>query len=284
MMLTILEVINLSAGYLEKKGIEDPKRNAELLLCKTLNCKKLNLYLNFDRPLSEDELADYRELIRRRGEREPLQYITGKVEFYGLEFKVNKDVLIPRPETEILVEKIIKENAERNCSILDVGTGSGNIAVSLAVNLPAAEITAVDKSSCALKVASENASGNNCSERIKFILADIFSDNTVFSGKFDIIVSNPPYIAEKEFPQLQPELRIYEPKAALSDYSDGLSFYRRIIEIANTMLNDYGTIYFEMGQGQSSDIKNILLQNGYSNIEIIKDYQNIERVISGVKN
>jgi release factor glutamine methyltransferase len=149
-MLTILEAIRRSTEYLAKKGIEDARLNAELLLCSILKCKKLNLYLNYDRPLADEEVSVYREYLKRRSEREPLQYIVGEVEFYGLVFKVDKSVLIPRPETEILVEKIIEENKDRQVSILDIGTGSGNIAVALKYHLPSAEVTAVDKSEDAL--------------------------------------------------------------------------------------------------------------------------------------
>lgn len=282
-MLTILNAVNLSAEYLEKKGIEDPKRNAELLLCKILNCNRLFLYLNFDRPLTEDETNTYRELIKRRAAREPLQYITGKVEFYGLELIVNNSVLIPRPETEILVEIIIKENKETGKKILDIGTGSGNIAIALAVNLPDAEITSIDKCSDALSVAEQNSILNNCKDRIRFLHKDIFADIPA-DREYDIIVSNPPYVSKTDFDDLQPELRIYEPRTALSDESDGLSFYKRIIEMSGELLADKGKIYFEMGQGQCLKVKELLLEYGYSDLKVTKDYQKIERVISGEKN
>jgi len=282
-MLTILNSVNLSAAYLEKKGIEDPKRNAELLLCTILGCSRLYLYLNFDRPLAEDEITAYRELIKRRSLREPLQYITGKVEFYGLELIVNSSVLIPRPETEILVEIIIKENKETGKKILDIGTGSGNIAIALAVNLPYTEITAIDKSNDALSVAEQNSVLNKCRERIQFLHQDIFSEFPADSV-YDIIVSNPPYVSKMDFNDLQPELRIYEPRTALSDESDGLSFYKRIIEMSGQILAEKGKIYFEIGQGQCLKVKELLLQYGYSDLKISKDYQNIERVISGEKN
>lgn len=282
-MLTILNAVNLSAEYLEKKGIEDSKRNAELLLCKILNCNRLYLYLNFDRPLAEDEINAYRVLIKRRAGREPLQYITGKVEFYGLELIVNNSVLIPRPETEILVEIIVKENKETGKKILDIGTGSGNIAIALAVNLPDAEITALDNSNDALSVAEQNSVLNKCRDRIQFLNRDIFSDIPADS-EYDIIVSNPPYVSKTDFNDLQPELRIYEPRTALSDESDGLSFYKRIVEMSEQILNEKGKIYFEMGQGQCLKVKELLLEYGYSDLKISKDYQNIERIISGEKN
>jgi release factor glutamine methyltransferase len=177
-MLTVLDAINLSTEFLEKKEIESPRINAELLLAHTLNCKRLDLYLSYDRPLSEDEIKIYREFIRRRSKSEPLQYIIGKVEFYGLEYKVNPSVLIPRQETEILVETIINSvNKEDKLTILDIGAGSGNISISLARYLPNAKITATDKSEDALETARANANLHNVSERIKFIKHDINSEN-----------------------------------------------------------------------------------------------------------
>ena len=165
-MITVLESINLSTQYLSEKGIESPRTNAELLLANIIGCKRLELYLSFDRPLGETELQKYREQIKRRGRFEPLQYITGKVEFYGLELKVNPSVLIPRPETELLVENILNQfSKEKEPIILDIGCGSGNIAIALAANLPAAKITSTDVSAEALKVAEENSERHNVSEQ-----------------------------------------------------------------------------------------------------------------------
>jgi release factor glutamine methyltransferase len=280
-MLTVLESINLSAEYLNKKGIDSPKLNAELLLACILNCKRLDLYLSFDRPLKEDEIQNYRELLKRRASNEPLQYILGSVEFYGLEFKVNSSVLIPRQETEILVETIINTaDKEKEYNVLDIGTGSGIIAVSLAKHLPAVKITALDISEKVLTVAALNAELNEVKDRINFIQADITKDNC-FEDKFDIIVSNPPYISSAEYEELKPELKVYEPKFALTDYNDGLSFYRSITGSAGKMLNPGKSVYFELGAGQSASVKAIMEQNGFSKIEIIKDYLGIDRVISG---
>jgi release factor glutamine methyltransferase len=279
-MLTILEAINRSAEYLGKKGVDNPRSNAEQLLCSILHCKRLNLYLNFERPLSDDETIKYREVLKRRGEREPLQYIIGTVEFYGLEFTVDKSVLIPRPETEFLVEKVINDNKNKEIKVLDIGTGSGNIAITIKHHLPSAEVSALDKSKEALKIAELNAKKNNC--MIRFIEADIMSEETANLDKFDIIVSNPPYVSEEDFVNLEPELKVYEPKMALSDLSDGLSFYRRIINISNLLLNREGKIYLEMGAEQSSGIKDMMKDN-FTDVSIIKDYQMIDRVISGVR-
>jgi len=283
-MLTVLESINLSAEYLNKKGIDSPKLNAELLLACILSCKRLDLYLSFDRPLKEDEIQNYRELLKRRASNEPLQYILGSVEFYGLEFKVNSSVLIPRQETEVLVESVINSaDKEKEYNILDIGTGSGIIAVTIAKHLTGSRITALDISGDALAVAKINAELNGVFDRVSFIKADITNDN-VFNDKFDIIVSNPPYISSSDYEELEPELRVYEPKFALTDYNDGLSFYRSIIGSAEKMLNTGKRIYFELGAGQSASVKEIMEQNKFSKIEIIKDYLGIDRVITGEMN
>jgi release factor glutamine methyltransferase len=280
-MLTVLESIKLSTEYLEKKGIESPRINAELLLAHILNCKRLDLYLTYDRPLSDEEIALYRLYLKRRGEYEPLQYIVGSVEFYGLPFYVNSSVLIPRQETEVLVEEILNNYKDREkISILEIGTGSGNIAVALARNLPGVLILATDVSNDALEIARKNSVLNRTENQIKFIQSNILDDSQV--GKdFDVIVSNPPYVSMKEFEKLEPELRIYEPRVALTDDADGLIYYRAISLKAKDLLRPTGRLYFEIGAGQSEKVKNILTQNGFSSIQIRNDYLNIKRVISG---
>ncbi len=281
-MLTVLESIKLSTEFLTNKGIESPRINAELMLANILNCKRLDLYLSFERPLSEGETNLYREFIRRRSKFEPLQYILGSVEFYGLEFKVNKSVLIPRPETEILVETILKSvEKDSALNILDIGTGSGIIAISLAKNLPASSITAIDSSDSALVIAKENAELNGVEKQIKFKSSDIITNEVDLGYPFDIVVSNPPYISMEDYKDLAPELRLYEPQIALTDNFDGLNFYRTITGKSKTLLNKGGKLFFELGQGQSKKVSDILQQANFSNIVIKKDYQNIDRVISG---
>ncbi|MFZ0455524.1 MAG: peptide chain release factor N(5)-glutamine methyltransferase [Ignavibacteriaceae bacterium] len=281
-MLTVLESIKLSTDYLQKKGIESPRINAELLLANILNCKRLDLYLKFDQPLKEEEINMYREFISRRGKFEPLQYITGSVEFFGLEFKVNSSVLIPRPETEILVEAIIDSaGKEENVDILDIGTGSGNIAVSVAKNLPNSKISAIDISSDALLVAEKNAKLNSVEGRIDFMNDSILNGVIYAAKKYDIVVSNPPYISVEEFGNLQPELKVYEPRTALTDEGDGFSFFRIISSKTKNLLKDKGKLFFEVGKDQYKQVENILLENGFRNINIKRDYLNIERVIYG---
>jgi len=282
-MLTVLEAVKLSADYLQKKGIESPRLNAELLLAHLLNCKRLDLYLLFDRPLKENEIILYRELLKKRGSFVPLQYIIGNVEFYGLEFSVDSSVLIPRPETELLVDTIIEENKNTNLKILDIGTGSGIIAIALAKSLEQPELFAIDISEAALANAKKNAIKNDVTDRIKFLQLDVRSDLSLLKESFDIIVSNPPYISKDEFPKLQTELRVFEPAIALTDYADGLSFFKIISEKAIRLLKNNGKLYFEIGKDQSDSVKKILQENGFANIQIKKDYQEIDRVISGEK-
>ena len=281
--MTVLESINLSSEYLKNKGIESPRINAELLLAHILNCKKLNLYLSFEKPLSEEEIDKYRELLKRRSKFEPLQYIIGKVEFYGIDFKVNPSVLIPRQETEILVETIIKQYDKYDkLKILDIGTGSGNIAVALAKNLENSFMTAIDISEEALKTANENALLNSVNNRIEFIKADFLKDEFTENG-FDVVVSNPPYISIEEFETLQPELKEYEPKIALTDYNSGFLFYEIILTKSNHLMKPGGKLFFEVGKGQFSKVIELMANNNFQNIIVTKDYLNIERVISGEK-
>ena len=280
-MLTVLESLKLSTEYLEKKGIESARLNAELLLAEILNCKRLDLYLKFDQPLRENEVDIYREWISRRGKFEPLQYIIGRVEFYGMQFKVTRDVLIPRSDTEILVEEVINFAKDKSgLRILDIGTGSGNIPIALAKNLTNAEITSVDVSANAIEVAKENALLNNVESKVEFILSDIYHLK-IETDLFDIVVSNPPYISAEEYPTLQKEIVDYEPSIALTDSNDGLNFYRTITEKSKSFLKKEGKIFFEIGKEQFDDVEKILLKNNFLNIKITKDYQQIERVISG---
>jgi len=280
-MLTVLESITLSTEYLKNKGIESPRINAELLLANILNCKRLSLYLLFDRPLAEEEVVKYRELLKRRSKFEPLQYIVGNVEFYGLEFNVNPSVLIPRPETELLVESIVDIYKNYDpVNILDIGTGSGNIAVALAKNISNSYITAIDISDNALKTAKENAVLNSVDNKIDFIQSDFLKEELNLLD-FDVIVSNPPYISINEYETLRPELRVYEPKEALTDYNSGYMFYEVISSRAYSILKQGGRLFFEVGKDQYSELNRIMIKNNFQNISIRKDYQSIERVISG---
>ena len=202
---TILELLKVTTQFLSEKSIENPRLNAEHLLSHLLSLKRVDLYLQFERILTTAEVNQYRELIRRRAQYEPLQYIIGKTEFMGLCFEVSPDVLIPRPETELLVEEVLKLSVDLQApTILDIGTGSGCIAISLAQLWPGSRIIATDVSEAALHMARNNAGVNNVAERIRFLLHDILNE-TLPVDSFDIIVSNPPYIAADEMEGLEPE-------------------------------------------------------------------------------
>lgn len=280
--LTVIEAVNLSEEYLKKKKVDEARINAELLLADILNCKRLDLYLKFDRPLSQEEISLYREYLKRRGEREPLQYILGYTEFYGIKFKVNRNVLIPRPETELLVEKVIDELKNiPDAKFLDIGTGSGNIPISIVKHLPEVKATAIDVSERAIEVARENAGNIGVSGNIKFERADIFGEDIFNIGLFDLIVSNPPYIEKSRFNELAPELKEYEPRIALTDNDNGFIFFDRITKAANTLLKKGGKLFFEISEGQSERIKTIMKEENFTNIEVIYDYNNLDRIIVG---
>ncbi len=259
---------------------------AELLFTNILNCNRLSLYLNKDTLLDNLKSSFICGVLKRRIKGEPIQYILDKTEFMGLEFKVTPDVFIPRPETEILVEKAIEIAGSSQAgvrSILDIGTGSGCIAVSLAKFLPESKIIASDISEPALQVARENAKLNNIESKIDFISSDLFCSKLLAPESYNYIVSNPPYVPTAEIETLQPEIQ-YEPRAALDGGNDGLDFYRRIIDKAPRYLKKSGFLIMEMGFNQKDAIKNIF-QNSlcFEIIESIKDYNNIDRVIVAIK-
>lgn len=281
-MLTVLDSINLSTEYLKNKGIESPRINAELILAHILKLKRLELYLSFDRPLKEDEIVLYRQFLKRRSEFEPLQYILGTVNFFGLELKISRSVLIPRPETELLTEEIINEFKDQEfIKILDIGTGSGNISIALAKFIPNSMIIATDISGGAIDIAVENAKSNGVSGKINFIINDIFSSEILSENNFDVIVSNPPYVTSEDFKNLNKELKDYEPKIALTDSRDGLSYYNVISSKSNIYLKKGGKLFFELGHGLSENVQDIMTKNHFKNILVKKDYQNIERIIHG---
>ncbi len=284
---TILDIISASTEYLDSQGVDDARLNTELLLAHVLGYRRIDLYTHFDRPVDHVEREEYKLLLRRRALREPLQYILGEAEFMGLRFFVDRRVLIPRPETEVLVEKTIelcKSQGERGrpISVLDVGTGCGNVAVTVAKLVPTVIVMAIDISSDALEVAMHNAELHGVSERVTFKQVDILSSSDLLAGQtFDIVVSNPPYVAKEDFGQLPPEIRDYEPRFATCDESDGLKFFRRISELGTSLLRKGGHLLFEVGDGQSGDVRRIMANAGYKQIEVLKDLAGIERVLRG---
>lgn len=280
----IVELINWSANYLKEKGVGNPRTSAEILLGFVLNLKRIDLYLNYNRILKEDELTHFREVIKRRAKKEPTQYITGSTEFMSLPFNVNPTVFIPRPETEILVENIINISKERwkeknVINILDIGTGCGNIAVCLAKYIDNSKIFAIDVSDEILKIAEENVKLNSVADKILLKNLSIFDAGQTEFNDIHIVVSNPPYISLKDFPYLSDEVKLYEPEEGLHDSADGLSFFKVICEKSKNWLTDDGMLFMEVGLGESEKVCDIMKSFGFSKIKILKDYQQIERVV-----
>ena len=283
---TLNQVLNRAFSFLKSKQVENPRLNAEHLLAHALGKSRLDLYLDFKKPLTEPERDRYKKLLYRRAEHEPLQYIMQETEFMSLPFFVNPEVLIPRPETEVLAEQVINWSKDNKVtSILDIGCGSGALAVSLAKYIEEANITAVDISENILTVAQENAEKNSVSEKIDFICLDVKNDDFAdkMGKKFNIIVSNPPYISQEEWKTLPQEVQNYEPRISLCDEADGLSFFPLISRIALSLLPSGGALFFEVGYTQSGEVEAILSKQGYKDIRKIKDLNQMERVVSGVR-
>ncbi len=276
----VVDIIKSSTDFLKKRGVPDARLDAETLLGDILNKNRLELYLYFDRPLAPKELDRYREYIRRRGTREPLQHILGEVGFMNLTLKVSPAALIPRSETEILVEKALALLQNTAPRILDIGTGSGCIAISLAQELEQAKVLGVDISPDALALAKENAANN--AVQVTFQTLDILQTLPNIDERFDLVVSNPPYIAQNEKNHLQQEVVEFDPHQALFDNADGLTFYHRFAEILPDLLIPGGHFFFEFGgTPQEKPVLNIFMEKGFQNLEIIQDYNGDPRVISG---
>ncbi len=270
---TILEILDQVTGFLKSKKIKNSRLNAEQIISHVLKIKIFDLYLIDDNVVSIEDKKQIENFMLRRATYEPLQYILGETNFYGNKMLVNRTVLIPRPETEYLVEKIIKENPGAN-SILDIGTGSGAIAIALAKEKNPAIIDAIDISDAALEIAKKNSEINKVN--INFFQSDVFSN---VYRKYDIIVSNPPYIPEDEFEKLPIEIKYFEPRMALVANKTGLFFYKKILGKASNFLNEKGKIYFEIGYNNGEKIKKLAEKSGFTNIEIKKDLNDFDRII-----
>lgn len=276
---TTLKLLTWTKAYLSSKGIANARLEAEWLLCSATGLDRVGLYLNYDKPISGGELSEFRSMITRRSKREPLQHILGTQEFFGLNFMVSADVLIPRHDTETLVDELVA-NSSGVRSILDIGTGSGCIAIALAHKLPSVAVTATDISTAALSIAQRNARLHSVT--IEFIAGSLFSG---LAGRhFDVIVSNPPYIPTLDIVTLEPEVRDYDPRLALDGGSDGMDFYRTLIAEAPAFLNDGGWLFVEAGIGQSADIKKLYrFANVFKEPCTTCDTQGIERVVRAQK-
>ena len=281
--MTVLEAIQKSAEFLGKRGVESPRLQTELLLAHLLKMPRMKLYLNFDRVLTVPETAALRELIKRRGLREPLQHITGATSFCGYEMTVNRHVLVPRPETEWLAEagwQFLATRPPESVTALDLCTGSGCIAIALAAKCPSATVVATDISAEALSLARQNATANGVAERIEFSAGDGFTALAAAATRaFDLIASNPPYIPSGEIATLDPEVRDFDPRLALDGGDDGLSFYRRLAAAAAQFLRPAGKIMLEFGDGQADAIKNIFESEKWIVEAVLADYSHRARIL-----
>lgn len=277
---TVLEMIQWATGYFKEKEVDSPRLTIELMLAHVTGLSRMQLYMAFDKPLNDMELDALRPMVKRRGKREPLQYILGSTNFFGLELAVTPAVLIPRPETELLVEFTLHrlrelKRYESALRVLDIGTGSGCIALALAKHLPAARVLGVDVAADAVAVARMNAT------RLGIVNVEFHERNvlqTSIDEAFDVIVSNPPYINTTDMNELEPEVAGFEPRFALTDEGDGLRFYRRFAELFPTLLADEGFFAVEIGFGQSEDVREVFA--GFST-RTEQDLARIPRVVMG---
>ncbi len=266
---TIESILRVTKEFFATKGIETARLDAEVLLTSVLSIGRVQLYTQYDRPLSEEELARYRELVRRRAGIEPVAYILGEKEFYGRRFEVTPDVLVPRPETEHLVDAVLEwAKSHSVASILDVGTGSGCIGITLACELPEARIVGTDSSSAALQVAARNAEALAVNDRTEWLEADVFPS----AGRFNVIASNPPYVPLKD-PRLQDRVRLHEPSSALYAGEDGLDVIRRLVREGPSWLDSPGLIAFELGLGQAEAVRELA-----TDVRFVDDLQGIPRI------
>ena len=274
--MTVLDILQSTTAYFKKRGIENPRLNAEHLLAHSLGRKRLDVYLEFERDLAEPELAPLRELVRRRGQNEPLQHLLGTVEFCGNIFLCDKRALVPRPETEEFVEFLDPtiRGQKSEVGIIDVGTGSGVIALSLAAKFPDAEIIATDISDDALLLARENAVRLG-TDRVQFLKSDLLEN---VDGKFDLMVANLPYISRHDRDQLAPEV-LRDPEVALFAGEKGDEIIRRLIETAPSHLSRKGLLALEIGLGQEPALIDLLRDKNYGDIEAKNDYSGRTRFL-----
>jgi release factor glutamine methyltransferase len=278
-MFTVLEIIKKTTEFFAGKGIESPRHNAELLVGHALGLKRMQLYLQFERPLLETELEKIRPLVRRRALREPVQYIVGETEFCGLKLKCDRRALIPRPETELLVEHVVGQCVTPPARVLDLGTGTGAIALALAKAFPGAAVVATDLSAEALALARENADISGLTERVTWHHGHWFGALPVDGGFFEVIVSNPPYLSDAETAQTTPEVHAHEPGAALTAGEDGLAALREIIAQSPRYLVAGGLLALETGIEQHADLLVRAKDAGFSSAESRRDLTDRDRYV-----
>lgn len=279
---TLMEYIQLASGHLKACGIPTHRLDAEVLLAHILNLERIQLYIQHDRPLTTAEVDAYRRAVARRAHREPVAYITGKREFFSIELLVDRRCLIPRPETEILVETALEEIRQRfpekpEIKVADIGTGSGAIAISVAKHEPRARVTAVDIDRDALDVAAANVQRTGVADRVTLKLGELL---TPMGGEFfDAILSNPPYISEEEWRHLAPDVRDYEPRQALVGGKDGLAVIRQLIQEAKRSLAPGGFLAIEIGASQGDRVVALAQASGYAKTRLVQDLAGLDRVV-----
>lgn len=281
---TVRRLMEVTTDFLKKQGSDSPRLDTEILLAHVRGCKRIELYTRFDEIVSDEQRDRFRELVRRRAKSEPVAYLVGHREFFGLEFTVTPDVLIPRPDTETLVVELLEAARPHEAPrIVDVGTGSGCIAVAAAVNCPQAQVTAIDLSEAALEAARGNAQRHGVADRIRFLQGDLFAPLPA-GEQFEFVVSNPPYVAEGELDELQSEVRLHEPRSALVAGSDGLDVIRPLVAQAPQWLVPGGTLLFEISPEQSGPARELLEATGdYHDLRVIRDLSGRDRVVRGTR-
>ncbi len=279
-MWTILGILKQSQGYFAAKGLDNPRLEAEVLLCAVLGCDRVRLYVDFERPLSQGEVDAYRKYVAQRGARYPVAYITGHKEFMGLDFTVTPACLVPRPETELLVERVaglVQAAGPATAKLLDLGTGSGAILISLLTLLPQALGIGSDISPAALAVARDNAVRLGVKGRCGFVVSDLYA--SLPPGRsYDVLISNPPYVRRGDLAALQPEVR-REPRLALDGGPDGLAFYRRLLGEAPRHLAADGLLALEIGAEQGAAVTALCRSAGFSQVAVGQDYAGLDRLV-----
>ncbi|MFN2376582.1 MAG: peptide chain release factor N(5)-glutamine methyltransferase [Candidatus Binatia bacterium] len=279
---TLLEYLKVTTDFLAGKGIEGARLDAELLLAEVLGLTRTQLYTNFEQPLAAPEVARYRELVRRRSAREPVAYITGRREFWSLDFTVDRRVLVPRPETELLVQSALDALRARGSDeplVADIGTGSGAIAVAIAKEVPAVRVVATDRSEAALEIAPTNAARHGVESRIEFRRGDGCGP-LAGAGPFDVIASNPPYIRSGEMEGLPPEVKDWEPRWALESGSAGMDVTAPLVEAAFDLLAPGGFLLVEVGT-QAALVRECFEKRGFEAVVVRRDLAGLERVVGG---
>ena len=285
---TIQKLLNWVTEYLTAKGIESPRLSSELLLCHVLELKRIDLYTQFNKQVPQQQLNQLHDLVKRAGSYEPVAYLTGKTEFYSLELDITADCMIPRPETELLVQRAIEFLRTRSGVqyVCDLCTGSGCIAVAIAKNFPDARITATDISAAALAVAARNVEKYRLKEQVRLLCGDLFESviKQLDVSQFDLIVCNPPYVSTSEYEKLDKNIKDYEPQSALLAGEDGMDIYRRIVKEVDKFLKPGAALMLEIGYAQGSAVQDLLEQtSAFIDIKIEKDFHDNDRIVNAIK-